>query len=194
MAITGQMIKGPIQGENLTVNSKKYAWHRPPQYPNFDGAFRYFVDSTIGDTSRLQSGMALVVGGVPATSAISNVLINMVKNGRISPDMSLRLAGPAYKVFTRMLDTAGVSYLTGFESAKDTAEFYRKLEEQGPLPSKEVPLPKEVEKEAQEISEEVSDIPVGGLMGARSDEDVVEMDLESSPTNLIEEDDTDGSS
>lgn len=193
MAITGKMIKGPIQGENLTVNSKKYAWHRPPQHPNFDGAFRYFVDSTISDTARLQSGMTLVVGGVPATNAISTLLINMVKEGRISPDMSLLLAGPAYKVFTRMLDLAGVSYLTGFESPEDTAEFYRKLDEQGSLPSKQIPLPKEVEKEAQEVSEEVSDIPVGGLMGARSDEDTVEMDLESSPTNLIEEDDTDES-
>lgn len=193
MAITGKMIRGPIQGENLTVNSKNYAWHRPPQYPNFDEAFRYFIDTTISNTERFQNGMTLVVGGVPATSAISSLLINMVKEGRISPDMSLLLAGPAYKVFTRMLDLAGVEYLTGFESTKDTAEFYNKLEEQGSLPSKKIPLPKEVEEEAQEIAEEVSDIPVGGLMGAKTDEDIVEMDLESSPTNLIEEDTTDGS-
>lgn len=193
MAITGKMIRGPIQGENLTVNSKNYAWHRPPQYPNFDEAFRYYVDTAISNTERFQNGMTLVVGGVPATSAISSLLINMVKEGRISPDMSLLLAGPAYKVFTRMLDLAGVEYLTGFESTKDTAEFYSKLEEQGSLPSKKIPLPKEVKEEAQEIAEEVSDIPVGGLMGAKTDEDIVEMDLESSPTNLIEEDTTDGS-
>ena len=193
MAITGQFIKAPIQGENLTVNSKTYAWHRPPQYSNFDDAFRYFVDHAIGDKSRLESGMTLVVGGIPATSAISSLLINMVKDGRISPDMSLLLAGPAYKVFTRMLDVAGVEYLSGFESPKENAEFYRKLEEQGSLPSKKIPLPKEVEKEAQEVAEEVSNIPVGGLMGARSDEDVVEMDIDSEPTNLIEKEDTNGS-
>jgi hypothetical protein len=193
MAITGQMIKGPIQGENLTVNSKNYAWHRPPQYSNFDDAFRHFVDTAISDTERFQSGMTLAVGGVPATTAISSLLITMVNDGRISPDMSLLLAGPAYKVFTRMLDIAGVEYLNGFESPKDTAEFYRMLKEQGSLPSKKIPLPKEVEKETQEISEEVSDIPVGGLMGARSDEDTVEMDLESTPTNLIEEEATDES-
>lgn len=195
MAITGQMIKAPIQGENLTVNSKNYAWHRPPQYPEFDRAFEYFVDDAIANERRLTAGMTLVMGGVPATAAVSSLLITMVKDGRISPDMSLLLAGPAFKVFTRMLDLAGVDYLSGFETTQETADFYRKMEEEG-VTSPSKPLPKEIQKEAQELAEQVDealDIPSGGLMGAKpKDEELVDMDLSPEPTNLIEQEEDNG--
>jgi hypothetical protein len=185
MALIDKFLRGPIQGENLTNESRNYPWHRPPQYPDFDSAFKYFVDEVIANERKLKSGMTLVMGGVPATTAVTTQLLNMVSTGRISPDVSLVLAGPAYKVFTRMLDLAGIDYLTGFESQEDTAMFYKKLQEEGTPPSKEAPLPKEVTDEAIKASEEVQ-LPKGGLMGAPSDEEeIVEMDIEAEPTNLI---------
>lgn len=186
MALIDKFLRGPIQGENLTNESRNYPWHRPPQYPDFDSAFKYFVDEVIANERKLKSGMTLVMGGVPATTAVTTQLLNMVSTGRISPDVSLILAGPAYKVFTRMLDLAGIDYLTGFESPEDTAMFYKKLQEEGTPPSKEAPLPKEVTEEAIKAAEEVQ-LPKGGLMGAPSDEEeeIVEMDIEAEPTNLI---------
>lgn len=186
MAITNQLLGTPIQGANLAKDSRNYAWRNPPQYTTFDDAFAYFIDDYIGSRKRLQSGMTLVMGGVPASAAISVAIINMVKEGMISPDVSLLLAGPAYKVFTRMLDNAGVEYLSGFESPEETAEFYKKLQEQDSLPSK-APLPKEVEAQAKEVVEEV-ELPKGGLMGAPSEkkaEDTVDIDVEA--TNLLED-------
>ena len=181
------MLNAPIQGANLTVNSKNYAWHRPPQYPEFDQAFSAFVDTYIATPQVLQSGMTLIMAGIPATTAVSTSLINMVRKGKISPDMALLLAGPAYKVFSRMLDVSGVDYLTGFESPQETIEFYAKLADQESPSLKKAPLPKKVEKEAKELSEALPDVPKGGLMGAKMDEETVELDLESEPTNLIEE-------
>ena len=182
-----KMLNAPIQGANLTVNSKNYAWHRPPQHPEFDMAFRAFVDSFIANPKVLQSGMTLAIGGVPTTTIVSTALINMVRKGKISPDMSLLLAGPAYKVFTRMLDVSGVEYLSGFESQKEFVEFHQRLETEDAPPLKKAPLPKEVEKQAEELLEALPDVPKGGLMGAPSDEETVEMDLTPEPTNLIEE-------
>jgi len=182
-----KMLNAPIQGANLTANSKNYAWHRPPQFPDFDQAFRFFVDKFIGNPKRLQKGMTLVMAGIPATTAVSTALISMVRQGQISPDMSLLLAGPAYKVFSRMLDISNVEYLSGFENPQETLEFYAKLQGQESPSLQKAPLPKKVEEKAEELSEALPDVPKGGLMGAPSDEDVVEMDLDSGSTNLIEE-------
>ena len=186
MALIDKFLRGPIQGENLTTDTRNYPWHRPPQYPDFDSAFKYYVDEVIANERKLKSGMTLVMGGVPATTAITTQILNMVSTGRISPDVALILAGPAYKVFTRMLDLAGIDYLTGFESPEDTAMFYKKLQEEGTPPSKEAPLPKEAQEEAIKAAEQVQ-LPKGGLMGAPSDEEeeIVEMDIEAEPTNLV---------
>lgn len=186
MALTNQLLGAPIQGANLVKDSRNYAWRNPPQYTTFDDAFAYFIDDYVGSRRRLQSGMTLVMGGVPATAAISVAIINMVKEGMISPDVSLLLAGPAYKVFTRILDNAGIKYLSGFESPEETAEFYKKLQEQDSLPSK-APLPKEVEAQAEKIVEEV-DLPKGGLMGAPSEKEAEDtVDIEVEATNLLED-------
>lgn len=197
MSLAQQLMKAPIQGENLTKNTLQYSWHRPPQFPKYDDAFRHYIDSVIANEEALSGGFSLVMSGMPATTAVSSLLVKMVGDGKISPDMSLLLAGPAYKVFTRMLDYADIEYLTGFESTKETTEFFKKIKTTTPpTPSDEDqrPLPKDVIEESQNVAEKV-DIPTGGLMGAVPEdakEPQMSMDLGASePTNLIEEEMTD---
>lgn len=197
MSLAQQLMKAPIQGENLTKNTLQYSWHRPPQFPKYDDAFRHYIDSIIANEEALSGGFSLVMSGMPATTAISSLLVKMVGDGKISPDMSLLLAGPAYKVFTRMLDYADIEYLTGFESTKETTEFFKKIKTTTPpTPSDEDqrPLPKDVIEESQDVAEKVN-MPTGGLMGAvpeDAEEPQMSMDLGASePTNLIEEEMTD---
>jgi len=197
MSLAQQLMKAPIQGENLTKNTLQYSWHRPPQFPKYDDAFRHYIDSVIANEEALSGGFSLVMSGMPATTAISSLLVKMVGDGKISPDMSLLLAGPAYKVFTRMLDYADIEYLTGFESTKETTEFFKKIKTTTPpTPSDEDqrPLPKDVIEESQDVAEKVN-MPTGGLMGAvpeDAEEPQMSMDLGApEPTNLIEEEMTD---
>lgn len=197
MSLAQQLMKAPIQGENLTKNTLQYSWHRPPQFPKYDDAFRHYIDSVIANEEALSGGFSLVMSGMPATTVVSSLLVKMVGDGKISPDMSLLLAGPAYKVFTRMLVYADIEYLTGFESTKETTEFFKKIKTTTPpTPSDEDqrPLPKDVIEESQNVAEKV-DIPTGGLMGAVPEdakEPQMSMDLGASePTNLIEEEMTD---
>jgi len=197
MSLAQQLMKAPIQGENLTKNTLQYSWHRPPQFPKYDDAFRHYIDSVIANEEVLSGGFSLVMSGMPATTAISSLLVKMVGDGKISPDMSLLLAGPAYKVFTRMLDYADIEYLTGFESTKETTEFFKKIKTTTPpTPSDEDqrPLPKDVIEESQDVAEKVN-MPTGGLMGAvpeDAEEPQMSMDLGApEPTNLIEEEMTD---
>lgn len=177
MSVMGKLLKAPIPGENLTQDTRKYAWHRPPQYPEFDDAFEYFIDNVIADKDRLASGMSVVRIGVPATAAVSGLLVSMVGSGKISPDMSLLLSGPAYKVFTRALDIAGVPYLSGYDTREEVEAFIKASE------SVEAPTEEDLSDaqlgEIQEAAEEVQEnpVPAGGLMGAPVEEEQIQMDL-----------------
>lgn len=166
-----RFLKAPIPGENLTQDTRGYAWHRPPQYPNYDDALEYFIDTVLGDKDRLLAGVTLVSGGVSAMSALNTVLLNMVGAGKITPDMSLLIAGPAYKIFTSALDNMGIEYLTGFDSPDDMKAFLSK--EPSQRTKERTQLTAEQEEQFDKMQEELENvrIPSGGLMGARDNAD-----------------------
>ena len=182
-----RFLKAPIPGENLTQDTRGYAWHRPPQYPDFDDAFEYFIDTVLGEKDRLLAGITLVSSGVSAMSALNTVLLNMVGAGKITPDMSLMIAGPAYKVFTSALDDMGIEYLTGFDSPDDMKAFLSK--EPSQRTKKSIQLTAEQEAQFDKMQEELEDVrmPVGGLMGAPSDEEQpIDIPREQTGRALIE--------
>jgi len=182
-----RFLKAPIPGENLTQDTRGYAWHRPPQYPDFDDAFEYFIDTVLGEKDRLLAGITLVSSGVSAMSALNTVLLNMVGAGKITPDMSLMIAGPAYKVFTSALDDMGIEYLTGFDSPDDMKAFLSK--EPSQRTKKSIQLTAEQEEQFDKMQEELEDVrmPVGGLMGAPSDEEQpIDIPREQTGRALIE--------
>ena len=165
-----RLLKAPIPGAHLTTNSKNYPWHRPLQYTDFDDAFEAIVDEVFLDDNALSTGMTTVSSGVSALTATQLLLIRRVGDGKISPDMSLLLAGPVYKVFTRILDNANVSYLTGFDTPAEMKAYAEKMGEATP-PTTEAgnSLSPEQEKEMKDITEEATtELPTGGLMGAPS--------------------------
>lgn len=176
-----RLLKAPIPGENLTVNSKNYAWHRPPQYPEFDDAFEFIIDDSLADQKKLGAAMLMLSNGISALAIVQTLMISKVGQGKISPDMSLLLVGPVYKTFVRMMDAAGVEYLSGFDTPEEIRAYAEKLQSGEFLskPSKKtVQLTADQEAEMERITEEaLEEIPVGGLMGApaspeQSEEDV----------------------
>lgn len=177
MSVMGKVLKAPIPGENLVADTRKYAWHRPPQFPEFDDAFEHFIDDVIANKKKLTAGMSVVRMGVPATAAVSGLLVSMVGSGKISPDMSLLLAGPAYKVFTRVLDIADVPYLSGYDT-REEVEAFIKASETMEMPSEEDLSDAQVgdiEEAAKEVQE--NPVPAGGLMGAPTEQEPMQMDL-----------------
>jgi hypothetical protein len=167
-----KFFRAAIPGENLTANSKNYPWHRPPQITEFDDAFEYFVDNTLMDDKKFAAGVSLVTNGVSAVAAVQGLLLNMVARGVVSPDMTLLMAGPVYKTFTKMLDVAGVTYLSGFDTPEEVAAYAEKM---GNMPeAKQGKAPKlsaEQEAEMERITEEAkAEIPKGGLMGGPVEE------------------------
>lgn len=168
-----KMFNAPIPGENLTSNTKNYPWHKPPQYSDFDDAFEYLADDIFADKEKMASIITLVSSGISAVALVQMLLINKVSTGRISPDMSLLIAGPFYKVLVRLLDAMGVEYMTGFDTTEELKAYAEKLKGGGILlKSKKAPkLTDKQMKEMEEITEEVmEEIPVGGLMGAPTEE------------------------
>ena len=192
--IPSKLFKAPIPGENLTVNSKGYAWHKPPQYPKYDDAFELFIDEVFGDGERMSNVANLTSFGLSTLAITQTMLVNAVGSGKISPDMSLLLAGPVYKTMNNALDRLGVRYLSGYETPQELKEFAEYISSKGegvmPAPKKPELTPQQ-ESEMEAISEEVTaDIPTGGLMGAQSDEELVEIPSESTGTGLVLEQNT----
>jgi len=165
-----KLLKAPIPGENLTVNGKNYAWHRPPQFPEFDDAFEFIIDDSLANQQKLGAAMLMLSNGISALAVVQTLMISKVGQGKISPDMSLLLVGPVYKTFTRMMDAAGVEYLSGFDTPEEIRVYAEKLQS-GEFLSKSakkpVKLTKKQEEEMERITEEaLEEMPVGGLMGA----------------------------
>jgi hypothetical protein len=182
-----RFLKAPIPGENLTQDTRGYAWHRPPQFPDFDDALEYFIDTVLGDKERLLAGITLIGSGVSAMSALNTVLLNMVGAGKITPDMSLMIAGPAYKIFTNALDAMGIEYLTGFDTPDEMKALLSK--DPSERTKESTPLTAEQEAQFEKMQEELEDVrmPVGGLMGAPAeDEQPIDIPREQTGRALVE--------
>ena len=181
-----KFLNAPIPGENLIQTSRNYAWHRPPQFAEYDDVIEHFIDEYISDNERLASAMLLVESGVPATSTITTILMSMVGKGVISPDMSLIVAGPFYKILTRMLDETGTKYLTGFDTEEEMRAFLDapKLQD---APKKK--LTEEQEEQIDKFEKELKEqepVPSGGLMGAKSAaQENMDIDVEPTGEGLV---------
>ena len=181
-----KFLKAPIPGENLTQSSRNYAWHKPPRFAEYDDVIEHFIDSYIANTKSLSSAMLLVENGVPVTTTISTILVSMVGRGDITPDMSLMVAGPFYKILTRMLDETGTKYLTGFDTEEEMRAFLDapKLES---APKKK--LTEEQEEQIDKFEKELKEqepVPSGGLMGAKSAaQENMDIDVEPTGEGLV---------
>jgi hypothetical protein len=183
-----KFLKSPIPGENLTQDTRGYAWHRPPQFPEFDDAFEHFVDNVLVSDKKLAAAITVLQTGIPATVAVSSILLGMVANGKISPDMSLLIAGPVYKTLTKTMDAMGISYLTGFDTPEEMEAFTNQDKKAKPK-KLTAAQEKELETMQEELKEQEGKIPEGGLMGApiTSGEDVpIEIPAEQTGRSLVE--------
>ena len=181
-----------IPGENLTVNGKNYPWHKPPQYAEFDDAFEFFADTILGDPKRLSSLSLLASNGLSALTITQTLLIQAVGAGKISPDMSILIAGPVYKTLTKMLTALNVRHLTGYDTQEEMADYLKYMESKQYLKdmeaSKKYKLTKEQQDEMERITDEaMEEIPEGGLMGAPTNEEKIEIPVDASEKGLVME-------
>lgn len=184
-----KLFRAPIPGENLTVNSKIYPWHKPPQYVQFDDAYEWFSDEVFGSADRLSNISILLQNGISALSLTQTILVQAVGTGKISPDMSLLIAGPIYKTLTRMMDILGVQYLSGFDTPEEIASFLERMKSKEFLKDTKktkLNITKEQKEEMERLTAEVeAEIPEGGLMGAPTDKDKVDIPMDTSEKGLV---------
>lgn len=175
MASFNDLLKGPIPGEHLTQDAKGKPWHRPPQYTNFDDAVEYIIDEVIPEKTFIPGIIVLAQKNIPLTTVVTTLMIGQTSKAKFSLDMALLLAGPVYKIMARILDEFEVSYLSGFESAE---EFRAKLSGEDMSKVKAKPLTKAQETEIEAIAEEMkAEIPKGGLMGAPTEEEKMDIPM-----------------
>lgn len=184
---TGNVFDAPIPGENLTKDTRGYSWHRPPQYTAFDDAYEYFAEEVLSDPKKLNAHAFMVENGLSLVGITQTLMIQAVGAGKISPDMTLMLAGPVYKTLGKLLDSIGVEYLTGFDSQETIREFANNLKTVSPT-KKAHKLTKAQEAEMERLNEEVQMLPPeGGLMGLGGPTDTVDIPTEPTNAGLVPE-------
>ena len=185
------LFNAPIPGENLTVDNRGYPLHKPPLYTDFDDAFEYFVDNILGNHEAIGAAASIASNGISAVSLTQTAMLQAVATGKITPDMTLLIAGPYYATLTKMLDALGVAYLNGFETREELMEFAKAFKA-GKKPegkaAKPMKLTKSQEEEMDKITQEaLEEPPVGGLMGRPSDEEKIDIPASGTGSGLVPE-------
>ena len=85
--------KGPINGENLTADTRNYPWHRPPEVTGFDAA----VERMIKELDQDKEGellYSLLELEVPVAIITTNLLMRKISKGILQIDLAVLIAGP----------------------------------------------------------------------------------------------------
>lgn len=182
---TGNLFDAPMPGENFAKDTRGYAWHRPPQYPMFDDAYEYFAEEVLSAPKKLNVYAFMAQNGLSLVGIVQTILIQAVGSGKISPDMSLMLAGPVYKTLGKLMDSIGIEYLTGFDSQETLRIFAEKIKTVQPS-KKTIKLTAAQEAEMDRLNEEIQALPPeGGLMGLSSSTETVDIPTEPTNTGLV---------
>ena len=86
-------MKGPINGANLTADTRNLPWHRPPEITDFNmGVQRMMKD--IDEDRETQLLYSLLELEVPVYIITTNLLLRKIGRGIIPIDLAILMAGP----------------------------------------------------------------------------------------------------
>jgi len=93
MKSNAPMPSGPINGANLTAETRNYPWHRNAEVTEFNGA----VSRVIADLDNDREGElvhSLLEIEMPVGDIASNILLRQVAKGVLPIDLAILIAGP----------------------------------------------------------------------------------------------------
>ena len=127
MAQNPKMFNGPIAGANYTSDTRHYAWHRPPEFNTFDESVEYVLKkfSKPQTMSTMASSMA---NGASILELTNFTVLTMIKEGSVTPDMGILVAGPIAKSLELIAEGQEINYERGWKQEPEitTPETMRK--------------------------------------------------------------------
>lgn len=115
---------GPIPGQSLTDEPKKYAWERPPEFVDPDDALNFHLDRLMSPEvieailDLLESDQELF----DVNTIVKGILRSGVSNGLYTIDVAM-LIGPVIHEFVKQAALAAdIEFREGFEADTKAAE------------------------------------------------------------------------
>ena len=174
-----RMFDGPIPGANYTSDTRNYPWHRPPDLNSFDESVEYFLNkvSRPETMSFMASSMA---NGATIVELTTLSVLKMIKEGSVTPDMGILVAGPIAKTLEMIAEGQEIEYQRGWQQEPDLMTPERmKKEMEEPDEMEEIPFDIRTTTLDQDIENE-------GLMAER-DADVAPLDEQQAMLGGTEE-------
>ena len=107
-------LDAPIPGENFTSDTKNMPWHRPPDLIDYDEAIDYFYER-LEDPEQMELTFAMIGIDAHITTIVSTILLQAIRLGKISIDLSILLAGPLARIIEIQAKTVDLPYEMGVE-------------------------------------------------------------------------------
>ena len=154
--------EAPIPGQSLAGGELgQYPWESPPDFPDPNDAFGYFMERILDDDQMVFDITRLLEIGTPVEVITEGILFQSFQLGQVTPDVTLLLREPLNDLIRLVGQEAGV-----------------KVEEQDPL------VPELQDRLAQEIfAEEKLEEPEPEL--GPGEEQILEEVEETMPTGLM---------
>jgi len=112
---------GPIPGESLTREPKKFAWERPPEFVDPEDALMFYIDK-IMEPKVMRRMMDALELGMSIKGLTEGLLRVGVSEGLHTIDVSLLVAPAIHEANKGMANDFGVEYDEGFEDPERDAE------------------------------------------------------------------------
>lgn len=107
------MFNGPIPGQSLTKEPKKYPWQRPPEIVDPDEAIMKHVENIESPEIRDNILFALEYG-VPVKNLVKMLTTGAVAKGLHSIDVSLLISPVIHEYIVSLAEEAGVKFIEEF--------------------------------------------------------------------------------
>lgn len=102
-------IDAPIPGANFTADTRNYAWHRPPEYADYDEAVDYFI-SKLNEPDQQHLVMSMLQLKMDAASLTGSLLMQGISKGKIAIDLAILVAGPVARYIGILAKEAGIKH------------------------------------------------------------------------------------
>jgi len=110
-------VDAPIPGANMTADTRNYPWHRPPEYTDYDEAVEYLIGK-VDEPDQHDLVMSLIQLKMDVTNAVTAMLLQAIRKGKIGIDLAVLVAGPVVRHIDIMAKEAGLKPKLLIESRK----------------------------------------------------------------------------
>ena len=179
-----KMFDAPIAGANYASDTKNYPWHRPSDIVSYDEGVDYMI-TKINEPESLELVFSLLKIDTKVATVVTSLLMQAISRGKYSIDLAILMAGPLARYIGIIADEQNIKFDMGVgdkDRIKITPTSLKLA--LGIVDDDEEPTAPD------EVVEESTPMPEGGLMGAPTDTEMTAAasdDEQSEMLGLVEE-------